>query len=580
MKYIVYSILLFTLLFTSCRNEGPVRDLIDKAEMLSVENPDSAYTLLNSILVPDKLSDGLFAHYCMISGKVADELVEDMPYVSQLIRARSWYEEHGTAKEQAQIGLFLGRSYVEDKKYKEAMLVYLDALNIAKDASAYNLAGYISSYMGDLYQFDSLLEEARIKYSEGAELFLKAGNKRSYALALRDEARAWAFSDSCYLALTCLIKADSIAAVLNDTYSIASISNALGNVYRMMGDYDKAEKYLFKSLELEDEDRTTACLAISQNYIRMGDVEKARYYLEEAKTMTKNKDAEASIIYKHYLIEKAVNNSPLALSYLEQFQLIEDSVRSLQDDVNIIKVEKKYNYLEIQNENMELQLKRDQNFILFISTLLLCLIILWIYRISITHKKREIEDLQKSLAVNKLNLIEMSTDLSERKEELQKMGDALAKNEKQLSLQKQEGLFEQRKQEVEQLTSKLIELRKEKLLSSSIARKIDKLSQKVVPGVTKPLLTEKDWKTIVATVDDTYHLFTNGLMNASLNLNRSEIEYCCLALFRLELNQESILLGINPESTTKKRFRIRQKLSITGEDLAFYDQLLVVALSN
>lgn len=581
MKHLVYLNLLFAFLFAGCRNDLPARMLIDRAEVLSVEDPDSAYTLLDSIIVPDNLNDGLFAHYCMVLGKVADELGTEMPYVSQLIRAFAWYDKQGTAKEQAQIGLYLGRSYVEDKEYAKAMQVYMDALNIAKEASEYNLAGYISSYMGDLYQFDSTQEEAIAKYSEGGRFFLKAGNKRSYALALRDEARAWAFSDSCLLALACLNRADSIAISINDTYSIASISNGLGNVYCLMGDYDKAEKYLIRALELEDGDKAPSYLAMTNNCIKDNNIEKARYYLEKAKIKSKNKDTGASIIYNHYLIEKVIGNSVLALSYLEQFQLVEDSVRKLQDEVNITKVEKEYNYLKIQNENIKLHTKRDHNFILFISTLLLCLIILLIYRISVTHKKKKIDELQKSLANSKLNLLQISNDLNKGKKELQEMSAVLVENEKQIclqnSLEKQENLYEKRQNEIKQLTSKLIQLRKDKLFSSSIAKKINKLSQKVVPGATKPALSEKDWKAIVDVVDETYSFFTNGLMARSSSLSRVEVEYCCLALFQLELTQESILLGINPDSITKKRFRIRQKLAISSEDMAFYEQLLLIA---
>lgn len=144
-------------------------------------------------------------------------------------------------------------------------------------------------------------------------------------------------------------------------------------------------------------------------------------------------------------------------------------------------------------------------------------------------------------------------------------------------MQTQKSLYEKRQNEIKQLTSKLIQLRKDKLFSSSIAKKINKLSQKVVPGATKPALSEKDWKAIVDVVDETYSFFTNGLMARSSSLSGVEVEYCCLALFQLELTQESILLGINPDSITKKRFRIRQKLAISGEDMAFYDQLLLIA---
>lgn len=82
--------------------------MIDHAEAWVKSNPDSAYFLLNSIVNPNELNDELFAHWCMLSGEVADHLHKDMPYTSFLLRAQTWFERYGTVYEQAQISLYLG----------------------------------------------------------------------------------------------------------------------------------------------------------------------------------------------------------------------------------------------------------------------------------------------------------------------------------------------------------------------------------------------------------------------------------------------------------------------------------------
>ena len=146
--------LLSTLSFIGCRDESDATYLIDRAESLLKSDPDSSLILLDSIAVPDNLSDKLLARWCMLSGKVADTLYTDLPYVQQLRRAQAYYESHGTGQEQARIGLYLGRSYVEDKDNELAMKAYLQALDIALRCQDYNQAGYICSYMGDLYHFD------------------------------------------------------------------------------------------------------------------------------------------------------------------------------------------------------------------------------------------------------------------------------------------------------------------------------------------------------------------------------------------------------------------------------------------
>lgn len=219
----------------------------------------------------------------MLSGKVANKLHEEMPYVNQLLRAQSWYDRNGSAEEQARIGFFLGRSYVEDKELGKAMEAYVSALLIADQGEEYNVAGYICSYMGDLYEFDDKPQKALEKYSEGATCFSKAKNERSYALALRDVAYMWSSSDSCDKALEYMKKADSIVTSLNDSKAMASTTNGLGNIYSMLGDYDAAEACLLKSLEMEGKDKAPSYLALSDIFVNSGDLKKARFYLEKAR---------------------------------------------------------------------------------------------------------------------------------------------------------------------------------------------------------------------------------------------------------------------------------------------------------
>ena len=64
--------LLSTLSFIGCRDESDAIYLIDRAESLLKSDPDSSHILLDSIAVPDNLSDKLLARWCMLSGKVAD----------------------------------------------------------------------------------------------------------------------------------------------------------------------------------------------------------------------------------------------------------------------------------------------------------------------------------------------------------------------------------------------------------------------------------------------------------------------------------------------------------------------------
>ena len=81
----------------------------------------------------------------MLYCRAADKLYKDMLYTEQLTRALDLYKRHGSAEETAWMGLYLGRSYVEDKLFLPATNTYAEALALAEKEKLYNVAGYICS---------------------------------------------------------------------------------------------------------------------------------------------------------------------------------------------------------------------------------------------------------------------------------------------------------------------------------------------------------------------------------------------------------------------------------------------------
>lgn len=166
------------------------------------------------------------------------------------------------------------------------------------------------------------------------------------------------------------------------------------------------------------------------------------------------------------------------------------------------------------------------------------------------------------LKENDIKIYELSSELERKKSELS-LQNSLESNERRLK---------NIKNDIAEIENEIIQLRKEKLSSSLIAKKILKLSQKVVAGSDKSLLTNKDWATIQTTIDQIYTSFKKLL--DSVELTASEKSYCYLSFFELDIKAESILLNINPLSVTKRRYRIRQKFGITGEDISLYKYFL------
>ena len=561
--------LLSTLSFIGCRDESDAIYLIDRAESLLKSDPDSSHILLDSIAVPDNLSDKLLARWCMLSGKVADTLYTDLPYVQQLLRAQAYYKSHGTKQEQAKIGLYLGRSYVEDKENEKAMKVYLQALDIALRSEDYNQAGYICSYMGDLYDFEGNYLLGKDKYKEAESYFRKAGNMRSSAFALRDVGRMYAFSDSLDIALIFLLKADTIIVEVGDSSDIGTIYNGIGNIYNMLGNKELAKLYLWKNVNMSDFDDAPSYRTLAGIYIEEGDFKNARICLEKASVPSFNDMTRFSVLYGYSLLEKAEGNWEKAWFYLDEYNSASDSILTIRNRENIIKIEKEYEHLKISLENMRLKSDKQKYFIYWVISVSILLILLWVFQIRIDRKNKRLLKQEIDLSNKSNELFRLRDNLRNKQDRLEALSIQLSeKNEKLNELDSREKLekeYEQIKKEEETLVLRIAERRKDLFLSSAIAKKVIKLSQKVVPGATKSPLSEKDWQNIIKQVNEVYPFLADRL--AAFNLSAAELRYCYLSLLGLDSIGESILLHIQPDSVNKRRQRVRQRLGIIAKEL-------------
>ena len=447
--------LLSTLSFIGCRDESDAIYLIDRAESLLKSDPDSSHILLDSIAVPDNLSDKLLARWCMLSGKVADTLYTDLPYVQQLLRAQAYYKSHGTKQEQAKIGLYLGRSYVEDKENEKAMKVYLQALDIALRSEDYNQAGYICSYMGDLYDFEGNYLLGKDKYKEAESYFRKAGNMRSSAFALRDVGRMYAFSDSLDIALIFLLKADTIIVEVGDSSDIGTIYNGIGNIYNMLGNKELAKLYLWKNVNMSDFDDAPSYRTLAGIYIEEGDFKNARICLEKASVPSFNDMTRFSVLYGYSLLEKAEGNWEKAWFYLDEYNSASDSILTIRNRENIIKIEKEYEHLKISLENMRLKSDKQKYFIYWVISVSILLILLWVFQIRIDRKNKRLLKQEIDLSNKSNELFRLRDNLRNKQDRLEALSIQLSeKNEKLNELDSREKLekeYEQIKKEEEMI---------------------------------------------------------------------------------------------------------------------------------
>ena len=549
------------LVLSGCNKQQSVSDrLLNEVGKAIAINPDSASNLLKSISSPEKLDDKTFARWCMLSGKITDEIFNSILPTYQLERAYDWYSSHGSPDEQVQILIYLGRSYFADGDYDKAMSIYTNALDIAGKNKLNNLIGYTYDYIGDLYREKFMFTEAIKKYETAAECFKKENNTDSYACALKNIGREYACIDSLSCAIEILTIADSVAANTKDIEVTASINNALGNIYVMREEYDKAEKYFLKALSTGKE-KMPDYVALIDLYTTTDSIDKAKELL--SKIPQDDPQYTCSINYLYYQIHNAERDYKEALAYLEEYVDMVDSIVYADSQSKILNIESKYNHLKISQEVDRLKIKQ-QSYIIFsvicISCLLLIMIVYLLYR---KQAKEKIHRQQDELNRIKTDLTYVSLELEEKKKLLdtfKEKDDNYNKIEKEIAL----------------LTSNYKELQHKSLENSPTFKELVRLAKQNKPRNDKPLITDKQWELIADEITYIYPNLSKYLYSLCPNLPEQDFLYCCLCMCGFDTNTEAKLLNIASDSVRKKRFRLREKLNIAllNDNTTLYEYLI------
>lgn len=561
MKKHIYILFMFIFLLSGCNRQPSDSDKqLDEIEKIIEVNPDSASNILKSIPSPEELDNRTFARWCMLSGKVTDKIFNDLLPTYQFERAYDWYSSHGTPDEQAQILIYLGRSYFAEGDYNKAMSIYTKALDITEKNKLNNLTGYTYCYIGDLYREKFMLTEAIKKYEIAAKYFKKENNTNSYACALRDVGREYACMDSLSLALNILTIADSVASNTKDAEVTASINNALGNIYVMQGEYDKAEKYLLKAL-LTGRDKMPDYVALIDLYTTTDSIDKAKELL--SKMPQDDPQYTCSINYLYYQIHNAERNYKEALAYLEEYVDMVDSIVYADSQSKILNIESKYNHLKISQEVDRLKIKQ-QSYIIFsvicISCLLLIMIVYLLYR---KQAKEKIHRQQDELNRIKTDLTYISLELEEKKKLLD-------------TFKEKDDNYNNIEEEIALLTSNYKELQHKSLENSPTFKELVRLAKQNKPRNDKPLITDKQWKLIADEITYIYPNLSKYLYSLCPNLSEQDFLYCCLCMCGFDTNTEAKLLNIASDSVRKKRFRLREKLNIAllNDNTTLYEYLI------
>lgn len=584
--------LLLSICLVGCMPSKPeYKQWVKLAEQAWPVEPEEARALLDSVKHPSLLSDKWVTRYCVLACRLADSIGTPLPYEDELDRALYYLEQHGKPIEQARMGFYWGRALQEEGLHRPAMEAFLAAEARSREAEDWHLAARICREIGVLYESQDDYDSARNRMEESVKLYQQTNDKRNLGLTWRLLGKEYAALGKLDLALTCMYQADSIISQLGDSVDVSTIYNGIGNVYHMMGDLLKAKAYLHKAIVFDPNNCSPSCFALGRLYLKEDSLDKAEYFLNEAKKPTSNPYTHMELVYHYADLEEKRGNLKAALDSMKKYVDVWDNNIMELRQTDLAEAEAMFDRTRMATENARLQHKTDRLTIIVLSTLVLLLISYVFYQYQM--KKQKEKNKQQLSQIE-----ELKETVSEKDEKLQLQSNQMELQQKEFLAYWKQTVKEYKSKENEitnlqqclreqdlQAQKKMDKLREEFIKQitllvqrAPIYQKVKEHLHKAMTQKTDKYLSKEDWQEICNLMDIVYPYLHFRFLQAKLS--EKERQYCYLALFGFSPKDTSILMRVNSDTPTRAYTRICTKLGIANTDKRIAQRLAEIGLTD
>ena len=373
---ILKATLLVFIIFFSCHQVSQQHPILEQAEKVMSEHPDSALFLLEQVAAPEKMPERDYATWCLLITEARDKNYIEHTSDSLINVAIQYFEKKKDINRLSEAYYCQGRILSELSASEEALTAYLKAKELVRETSDRDLEARINNHLGTLYWENGRTEKGQI---------------------------------------------DS---------QMTHLLSSIGSVCAEKGEYEKALTYNKASLSYPMRKNMLCAryFAIGRLYQNLQKTDSALLYAEKA-LMGTDLYIECSANRLLYTIYVKEQDYKKACTYNERYLLLRDSIEQVYRPQKLAKVEALYNKERlVGKQKQQMHEARSRQDFLLICFLCACLAIGIVYVImfqTISKHKLKNKEIQKLLQKNE-NLL-----LSD-KQEMEKKDIALQTIQKQL----------------------------------------------------------------------------------------------------------------------------------------------------
>jgi tetratricopeptide (TPR) repeat protein len=553
--YVFLTIFSVCVFFYACTKSAVMEKLV-RVEKQMEANPDSALVILKEMekdmgsnQISKTLSEKQYALWCLLLTQAKDK--NNIQQTSNsLIRVAVDYFEKKNDKPHLMKAYYYNAVIHHDMgDSPQAQEYYLKALDASKESADHAMLGRIYANLGLMYNYQNLLEESKACQKRAVEHFSTANDSVNIGIAWRNIGRIYSKNGALDSAVVYYSKAIPFLTKQNSP----SIYNEIGGIYKRMGLYPKAFKYIDSALVslTEKNNALTVYCNLGDIYRQTEQHDSAYYYLSLCLT-SPNIHTKAGANLSLSLLEEKNKNWEANARYQKQYRLLQDSINRTERTENLQHIQSLYDYEQVENERVYHKIKRHQKTIYInILTIGFALFFGIVFLYYQRRKRLYKEQLDKEKRIQEQKEKQSNSVIKEKEEEIRKLIE--------LSKQKSDKQKEELAIRQQILENEVVHDKKNISLRKQLNREFKKSSfwQSLVSGKNIP--TEGEWVELNSWMEQIYPGMAHYLEHAKID--DENVRLCYLLKTGLHDKQIGVLLNLSSTALSKRKSRLHQKLT-------------------
>lgn len=401
-KIICFIYLSFLLFSISCQNQSKVELILQKTETFIEQHPDSALVLLQQIPDAQHLKRKTYYQYYLLQIQAKDKSYKDITSDTLIYNIQKYYDNKKDIEKAALASFYCGRILQEQKKYKKALQIYLDAEKYLKQSNNINLKGLFQNSIG-IIKYQQLLTDNAIGHFRQAEKhFHQAKNYRNEIVTNNLIGNCLLIQEKTDSAFNYYFKALNLADKHKFKREQAGIRESIGVAYREVKDWQRA-KFFFEEAWIYSEDslkKARLSYNMAHLYKQMQIYDSATFCLSRAlKYLPPEKEnyLTANIFKTWSSIEENNQNFQKALEKYKLYSKHLATILEENENSAILEIEGKYKYQLIENRNKQLMIERQRILLFSMSILLILIVLVLVVVRRSTQNERKLKEAEQKI---------------------------------------------------------------------------------------------------------------------------------------------------------------------------------------